>query len=72
MILYSIIPVDLVFGSNNFAEGYNFVEVEYEGEKIEATPLQGSTYRVNRLISTSPKTYLNPKLMPGSIIEIGL
>lgn len=72
MILYSIIPIDVVFGSDNSEEGYNFVEVEYEGEKIEVTPLQGSTYRVNRLISTSPKTYLNPKLMPGSIIEIGL
>lgn len=72
MILYSIIPVDVVFGSkNNFLKEYNFIEVEYEGEKIEVTPLQGSTYRVNRLISTSPKTYLNPKLMPGSVIEIG-
>lgn len=72
VILYSIIPVDVVFGSDNFQEEYNFIEVEYEGEKLEVTPLQGSTYRVNRLISTSPKTYLNPKLMPGSIIEIGL
>lgn len=72
MILYSIIPVEVVFGSNNDMEEYNFIEVEYEGEKVEVTPLSGSTYRVNRLISTSPMAYLNPRLMPGSIIDMAL
>jgi hypothetical protein len=72
VILYSIIPVEVVFRSDNYLEEYNFIEVEYEGERIEVIQLQDNTYKVNRLISTSPKMYLNPKLMPGSIIEIGL
>lgn len=69
MILYSIIPIDVVFGSGNDLEGYNFIEIEYEGEKVEVAPLSNNTYRVNRVISTSPKSYLNPKLMPGNVIE---
>jgi len=69
MLLYSIIPVDVVFGNYYSTEGYNSIEIEYEGEKVEVVPLSGNSYRINRVISTSPKAYLNPKLMPGNIIE---
>lgn len=69
MILYSIIPIDVVFGCQYNCEEFKFVEIEYEGEKVLVSPLSNSTYRVDRLISTSPKAYLNPKLMPGQIIE---
>ena len=68
MILYSIFPIDVVFCSHDM-NVYNFIEIEYEGEKVEVTPLSNNTYKVNRIISTTPKAYLNPKLMPGSIIE---
>lgn len=71
MILYSIMPVEVVFGEqyNNDNDNYKFVEIEYEGEKVVVSPLSNNTYRINRVISTSPKVYLNPKLMPGGIIE---
>jgi hypothetical protein len=69
VILYSIIPVGVVFDSQYNCEKFNFMEIEYEGEKVVVSPLSNSTYRVDRLISTSPKAYLNPKLMPGQIIE---
>lgn len=69
MILYSIIPVEVVFDSKQNCEEYNFMEIEYEGEKVVVSPLSNSQYRVDRLISTSPKAYLNPKLMPGQIID---
>ncbi len=68
MILYSIIPVEVVFSEQN-NDNYKFVEIEYEGEKVVASQLSNNTYRINRVISTSPKVYLNPKLMPGEIIE---
>lgn len=69
MILYSIIPAEVVFGSGYNTQELNFVEIEYEGEKIEVAPLAGNTYKINRIISTSPKAFLNPRLMPGNIIE---
>ena len=69
MILYSVVPAEIVFGSNYDKDQYNFIEIEYEGEKVEVTPLSNNVYKINRVISTSPKAYLNPKLMPGNIIE---
>lgn len=69
MILYSIVPVEVVFDSTNNCDEYNFMEIEYEGEKVVVTQLSNRKYKVDRLISTSPKAYLNPKLMPGQIID---
>jgi hypothetical protein len=69
MILYSIVPIDVIFGHDYDKSEYSFIEIEYEGEKVEVTPLSSSTYKINRIISTSPKAYLNPKLMPGNIVE---
>jgi len=69
VILYSIIPVEVVFGEQYNDDNNRFIEIEYEGEKVIVSPLSNSTYRINRVISTSPKVYLNPKLMPGQIIE---
>ncbi|AUG57917.1 YlzJ-like family protein [Acetivibrio saccincola] len=70
MILYSIVPVEFVFG--NFGNQVNekrYVELEYLGEKIIAIPLSNNKYKIDRVISTSPKAYLNPNLTPGTIIE---
>lgn len=69
MILYSIIPVDIVFGGDYDNKEISSIEIEYEGEKVEVTPLANNTYKINRVISTAPKAYLNPKLMPGTLIE---
>ncbi|HHX17800.1 MAG TPA: hypothetical protein GX727_02945 [Clostridium sp.] len=70
MILYSIVPVEIVFGnfSNQIKEN-EYVELEYLGEKIIAIPLSNNRYKIDRIISTSPKVYLNPNLAPGTIIE---
>ncbi|HPD01657.1 MAG TPA: YlzJ-like family protein, partial [Acetivibrio sp.] len=46
----------------------NNLELNYLGEKVVVVPLSNNRYRIERVISTSPKAYLNPKLMPGSII----
>lgn len=61
-------PLEVVFGNTDSSDN-NFLEIEYEGEKVVVSQLSNNSYRVNRVISTSPKAYLNPKLMPGEIIE---
>ncbi len=69
MILYSIIPIESVFSKMDTNISNDIIEIEYEGEKVEVFLLSNNTYIVNRVISTSLKAYLNPKLMPGRIIE---
>ncbi|AUS96298.1 hypothetical protein CDQ84_05055 [Clostridium thermosuccinogenes] len=68
MILYSIVPWEIVF-KNDDSSGSTFLEMEYIGEKVIVSPTQDNRYVINRIISTSPKAYLNPKLQPGVVID---
>lgn len=69
MILYSIIPVEVVFQDRS-AVGYGATMVmEYLGEKVEVEQLPDNRYSIRRVLSTSPKAFLNPQLQPGTIIS---
>jgi hypothetical protein len=68
MILYSIVPVEIVFdGGDEVANKYQ--EIEYLGEKVVVSPLTNNEYEIVRIISTSPKSYLDPRLQPGNRIK---
>jgi len=69
VILYTIIPEELIFGKYEENFDNQKVELEYMGEKVVVTPLSNNEFVIDRLISTSPKAYLNPKLQPGIIIK---
>lgn len=71
VLIYSVIPIDIIMQKNDeTSENATYVELEYMGEKIQAVPLQNNEYKINRLISTSPRAYLNPALQPGVIIRV--
>ncbi|HOJ09035.1 MAG TPA: YlzJ-like family protein [Clostridiales bacterium] len=71
MILYSIIPLDVVFGNNNEKFGELF-EIEYMGEKVQVYSSTEDEYVINRVISTSPKAFLRAELQPGSFINANI
>jgi hypothetical protein len=67
MIIHSIVPMDVIFNNMEDCNGKP-LEIEYMGEKIEVMPLSNNQYKISRLLSTSPKAYLNPLFQPGNII----
>ncbi len=69
-MLYSIVPPELVMGNmaDRSTDAPVYVEIEYMGERVQAMPLEDRGYVINRIISTSPKAYLNPGLQPGTVI----
>jgi hypothetical protein len=69
MIMYSIIPNEIIFAENEYMKEIKYFEGSFDGEKVQVMALSNNRYVVNRILSTSPKAYLNPKLQPGSIIE---
>lgn len=69
MIMHSIIPNEIIFQQPDGASGYDYREIEYMGEKVQVTPLSNNRYVIQRIISTSPKAFLNPALQPGTVIE---
>lgn len=68
MILYSIIPSEVVF-SNPEKTFVEKVILDWLGEKVEVLPIGENKFVINRVLSTSPKAFLNPGLQPGTVIE---
>lgn len=68
MILYSIVPSDIVY-ANLQQSAIDRKYITYDGTTVEVSPVARGQYRVNRVISTRPRDYLNPKLQPGIVIE---
>lgn len=69
MILYSIVPPEVIFENFNKCQENGYIEINYLGERVVVMPLSNNRYQINRVISTSPKAYLNPRLMPGNVIN---
>jgi len=67
MIIYTAIPLEQVFNEHETLETENF-EMDYQGKRIIAEPINHHQARVVQLISSNPNDYLNPNLAPGKII----
>jgi hypothetical protein len=68
-MFYSIVPLSVVFSNMEEEKGQTFKEIEYLGEKVVVTSTAQNEYVINRILSTSPKAFLNPKLQPGTVIK---
>ncbi len=67
MILYTVVPPELVWEEE--AER-RFVEVRVGGVLLLAEPLDGTTGRIERILSTDPGHFLDPALQPGSTVRL--
>lgn len=71
MMLYSIVPLEIVFGNSDGGSQVKYMEAEYLGEKVLVSKLENDDYMIARLLSTNPRSYLNQKLEPGSVVKNG-
>lgn len=69
MILYSVIPPEIVFRTEIGNEQNKYFETVYLGERVQVAEMGMGRYAISRVFSTSPKAYLNPKLQPGQEIR---
>lgn len=67
MILYSIVPHHIVF-QDTFEKEVKTKEIRYRGENVIVALLENNQFRIVRVISTQPKTYLDLGLQPGTVI----
>ena len=69
MIIYSIVPYDVIFSQEqeNY-EGRKYVN--YKGELLEVSTAGGNSYKIDRIISTNPKAYLDIEIQPGTHIKL--
>lgn len=68
MIVYSIVPEDIVFdGIEDFSPDY--MDLELNGISMQIEPMNAKQARIVRLYSTDAQDYLNPQFAPGSVIN---
>lgn len=78
MVLYTIVPPEVIFSTNNDeasgivnAKTSRSVEIDYFGEKVQALLFSDDTMKVDRIISSNFKSFLNPALQPGMTVDMG-
>lgn len=69
MILYTIVPLEVVFGKQQQNTDFRRFEMDYLGRRVEVIVDESGRYRISRVISTSPNAYLDPRLQPGMVIK---
>ena len=71
MIFYSIYDTSVVFGNRGFDDisaNTSFCEMNVDGVMVQVSRSNNSELRIEIILRTNPKDYLNPKLQPGSIV----
>ena len=76
MLLYTIVPPEIIFNNNSYEDNeaykdktFKSVEIEYCGEKVQASLFSDNSMIVDRIISSDFKSYLNPALQPGMSVD---
>jgi hypothetical protein len=71
VILYSIVPAEIVFKNDSQSSEIRLLEADYLGKRVEVMQITDQSFKIVRLIDTDPKTYLDPLFKPGSIVYSG-
>lgn len=69
MILYSIVPAEVVFQGSAYLEEMKYFEADYRGERILVAQMTDRSYSIARLLSTHPSSFLDPAFQPGNVID---
>ena len=68
MCLYTIVPIEVIF-NNEKKEYVKYKEINFEGEIVEVLQYENKLI-LNRLYTTNPKQYLNPRFQLGKVIKM--
>ena len=67
-ILYTTLPLELVWAGFDPEEEIETFEVPIQGGTLVVEPLEKNQARILRVISSDPGLFLKPHLQPGRII----
>lgn len=73
MILYTIMDTNYVLNTivtGSEASVPDMIETCIDGVMVECLHIEKDTFRVERILSTNPRDYLNPHLQPGIDIKL--
>ncbi|WP_371371197.1 YlzJ-like family protein [Sporomusa aerivorans] len=65
MVLWTIMPVEMIFQQEAEESQNNYEEVEYAGAKVMVERINDNKCRIVRIISSNPMDYLRDDIQPG-------
>lgn len=68
MIIYSTVPLEVIFENNEQVNKQEIQEVTFGHATMLVEPVNSFEGRIIRLISPDPQDYLNPRFAPGQTI----
>ncbi|MDP3487142.1 MAG: YlzJ-like family protein [Bacillota bacterium] len=68
MVLYTIVPEEIVFQSKE--EICASQEIVYNGKRVLVQPIDFKSFKIVQLISSDPSDFLLTDFQPGSIITL--
>jgi precorrin-4 methylase len=69
MIIYSVMPMELVLEGMDQKEEIRYMDIMLNGIQMQVQPLNERQASIVRIISGDPQVYLNPDYYPGKLIE---
>lgn len=69
MILYTMMPEELIFQQQQEAEATGRKIISRDGVSMEVEP-SGEGFQIVRLLSTDPAHYMDARWLPGSKISL--
>ena len=69
MILYSIVPPEIVFAGFGATDDIRYIEGKYRGERVLVAQMPDGNCKMSRLLSTRPSTFLDPAFEPGITVD---
>lgn len=70
MILHTIVPQELIFQSSVEQSGEMAEMIFYDGIPLVVESVDGSSYRINKILSTDPNHFLRADIVPGQVIQL--
>lgn len=66
-MIHSVMPIDVIFPPQD-TSSIALKEMPVEGVNVLVEQLPNGRNRIERIISSNPMDFLNPRLQPGAII----
>lgn len=65
-MMHTVMPMEVIFPAQDQAVSLH--EMPYQGTNLLVEQMPDGRNRIQRIISSNPQDFLNPRMQPGNII----
>lgn len=69
MTLYTIVPEEVIF-PHPHEKIANMIEMKVNGVHVLVEHEGGSSFRIDRIVSTNPEDYMKSNVQPGEMVNV--